>query len=83
MKSISSFNSRPPPKRRSFNGRRFDMLKVVGDAPDSMSGKRRFKVRCDCGNTFISFMGNLSRVNKSGLPRSCGCAKGGVGGDAN
>jgi hypothetical protein len=50
-------------------GRRFGRLLVVGRAPNAVSRKARWRVRCACGQERIVKGAHL----RSGRTRSCGC----------
>lgn len=51
-------------------GERFGKLIVVSEA-ERHHGKRRFRMRCDCGGATISYLQSL----RSGRTQSCGCRK--------
>lgn len=53
----------------SLIGKRYGMLTVIGQAPSTSKGHRRWVCRCDCGAEKIILGGNLKR----GTTVSCGC----------
>ena len=74
----------PKQRFRNLRGRKFGKLKVIGyagtdrnrssaDGEDCRKegyGRRRWRVRCECGRQKLVFASNLL----SGRTRSCGCA---------
>lgn len=50
-------------------GEKFGMLTVIGQAPSTAKGQRRWVCRCDCGTEKIVMGSNLRR----GTTVSCGC----------
>ena len=53
----------------SLIGQKYGMLTVIGQAPSSEKGQRRWLCRCDCGTEKTVLGGNLKR----GTTVSCGC----------
>lgn len=53
----------------SLIGQKYGMLTVIGQAPSTNSGKRRWLCKCDCGTEKIILGANLKR----GTTVSCGC----------
>ena len=53
----------------SLIGEKFGMLTVIGQAPSTAKGQRRWICRCDCGTEKIVLGSNLKR----GTTVSCGC----------
>lgn len=58
-------------KATDLSGQRFSHLIVIERAGTSSCGHPQWKCRCDCGNTTIVD----GRSLKSGVTKSCGCAK--------
>lgn len=56
-------------KWSSLIGQRYGMLTVIGQAPSTDKGKRRWLCRCDCGTEKTVLGENLKR----GTTVSCGC----------
>lgn len=56
------------PKHVVFVGERFSFLEVLGEA-ERKCGRRRVRVRCDCGNETEVFAKSLP----TGNTKSCGC----------
>ena len=53
----------------SLIGLKYGMLSVIGQAPSTVKGLRRWICKCDCGTEKIVLGGNLKR----GTTVSCGC----------
>jgi hypothetical protein len=53
---------------KDYIGARFDRLIVVREV-ERVKNNRRFDCRCDCGNTTVKYLANLTQ----GKSRSCGC----------
>lgn len=53
----------------SLIGQKFGMLTVIGQAPSTEKGQRRWICKCDCGTEKIVMGSNLKR----GTTVSCGC----------
>ena len=53
----------------SLIGMKYGMLTVIGQAPSTEKGQRRWICKCDCGTEKIVLGGNLKR----GTTVSCGC----------
>lgn len=53
----------------SLIGEKYGMLTVIGQAPSTTKGQRRWVCRCDCGTEKIVMGSNLKR----GTTVSCGC----------
>jgi len=53
----------------SLIGQKFGMLTVIGQAPSTAKGHRRWICRCDCGTEKVIMGSNLKR----GTTVSCGC----------
>lgn len=53
----------------SLIGQKFGMLTVVGQAPSTENGQRRWICKCECGTEKVVMGGNLKR----GTTVSCGC----------
>ena len=53
----------------SLIGQKYGMLTVIGQAPSTEKGQRRWICKCDCGTEKIVLGGNLKR----GTTVSCGC----------
>lgn len=53
----------------SLIGQKFGMLTVIGQAPSTEKGQRRWLCKCDCGTEKIVMGSNLKR----GTTVSCGC----------
>ena len=54
-----------------LTGQRFGMLTVIGQAPSTDKGRRRWICKCDCGTEKIILGCNLKR----GTTVSCGCKR--------
>lgn len=52
-------------------GQKYGMLTVIGQAPSTEKGQRRWLCKCDCGTEKIVMGSNLKR----GTTVSCGCKK--------
>lgn len=62
-------NLPPPPE---LTGARYGRLTVIELLPEkTRAGKRRWRCRCDCGQTAVVETGNL----RSGNTTSCGCTR--------